>query len=222
MSLTQARIYSVSRAVSVRTKKNESVSGDTTSVFENKNDYFYSIISDGMGSGRDAALCSKLCCVFLEKMLGCGNSKSVSVEMLNNFLRNNNTDAEAFTTIDLFEADLLSGKASFVKAGAPASFVVREGSLFKIESKTLPVGVTSEINAQEIKLGLKPDDMVVMISDGVAQSFDDGMWLADLLTGEKCSKMSIKEIADAIVERAVDHNPRPDDMTAVVMKMNKE
>lgn len=106
-------------------------------------------------------------------MLSSGNRKSIVLKMLNNFIRNKNL--ECFATVDLLEIDLLSGEAGFVKSGAAASYVIRGGKLFKIASDSLPIGITREITAEDIRFTLLPGDLVVMISDGVSQSFEDGV-----------------------------------------------
>jgi hypothetical protein len=61
------------------TKKNEKMCGDTVCMFENPNGYFYSLISDGMGSGKEAAVTSRLCGIFLKKMLMAKNAKPIAL-----------------------------------------------------------------------------------------------------------------------------------------------
>ena len=61
-------------------------------------------------------------------------------------------------------------------------------------------------------------DVIVMTSDGIAESFEDSLWLPDLL-GE-CSGRSSEEIADAIMERALWENSS-DDMSVVVMTVGE-
>lgn len=55
--------------------------------------------------------------------------------------------------------------------------------MFKIASGTIPVGITREINAEQIKFRLERGDVVVMVSDGVAQTLEDSAWLADIIIG---------------------------------------
>ena len=83
-----------------------------------------------MGSGEEAALTSRMCRVFLEKMLACGNKKSVTLEMLNNLICSKST--ECFATVDLLEIDLMLGIASFIKSGAVPSYVIRDRRLIKL------------------------------------------------------------------------------------------
>ena len=100
---------------------------ETVNVFVSRKDYFYALISDGMGTGEDAAFTSELCSVFLEKMLGAGNSIETSLKMLNGFIRSKSrasSAGECSATVDLLELDLLTGSASFVKSGATCLFQI--------------------------------------------------------------------------------------------------
>jgi len=194
------------------------VNGDIITSFDNSEDYRYILISDGMGSGREAALTSRSAGIFLEKLLRCGNSKAVALEMLNNFIRSKNM--ESFATIDLLEVDLIGGEACFVKSGAAPSYVLRGEDLFKIASNTMPIGITRELNAEEIRFSLKAGDIVVMVSDGVAQSFEDGVWLATMLAREWDDERSLRDSAEMILARALEKvGARRDDMTVGVVRI---
>lgn len=219
MMLTAARRFSVESARAGCEKANEEISGDSMAAFENREDYYYTLISDGMGSGRDAALTSRMCTVFLRTMLAAGNPKSVAIEMLNNFIRNKNL--ECFATVDLLEIDLLSGRACFVKSGAAPSYVLRDGKLFKISSGTLPIGITREIRAEEIRFELEEGDIVVLISDGIAQNFEDGLWLVDMLTFDWKEEDTIQTMCDKILCSAQQINHRADDMSVAMLKIAK-
>lgn len=72
-------------------------------------------------------------------MLAAGTKKSVILELLNTVLLSQS--GENFSTVDLLETDLLTGRCSFVKAGAAPTYIFREGKLYKIFSATPPVGI---------------------------------------------------------------------------------
>ncbi len=215
LSMSSARRYSVECARATSVRESESANGDTALTFETREDYFYSMISDGMGSGREAAVTSKLCGVFAEQLLTGGNGKAITLEMLHGFLRNR--PGECSATIDLAEIDLLSGKAAFVKSGAAPSFVLRNGNLYKLQSKTVPIGIMPALDAEQIKFDLESGDVIVMLSDGVAQSLEDGVWLANMLTYEWVDDLQL--MAEKILDGAALNNPRSDDMTSVVLKI---
>lgn len=217
MTMQSARVLSAEAARASCQKENEAINGDSISFFENSEDYFYTLLGDGMGSGREAALTSRLANVYLDRMLRSGNKKEQSIKMLNSFLRQKNQ--ECFTTVDLLEVDLLSGNASFLKSGAAPSYVVRGTSIFKISSNTMPVGITKELYAEEVSFKLEAEDMIVMVSDGIAESFEDGLWLADLLTHGVKSGTELDDICELILEEAKRRNDERDDMTVGVIKM---
>lgn len=215
LSMSAARRYCVECAQATNVRESESANGDTALNFETREDYFYSMISDGMGSGREAALTSKLCGVFAEQLLTGGNGKAITLEMLHGFLRSR--PGECSATIDLVEIDLLSGKAAFVKSGAAPSFVLRNGNLYKLQSKTVPIGIMPALDAEQIKFDLESGDVIIMLSDGVAQSLEDGVWLANMLTYEWIDDLHL--MAEKILDGAALNNPRSDDMTSVLIKV---
>ncbi len=158
--------------------------GDCTRVFVNGNSYFYSLISDGMGSGPSAALASEVSSMFVEKMLMAGNRADITVRMLNNFLRSENIGLgeECSATLDLFELDLMNGCASFIKSGAAPTFICREQTVYKINSRTMPVGIIKQADAKLTRFDTSPWDMVVMVSDGCCPDSEDCPWLVDYLS----------------------------------------
>ena len=217
LSLDSRRRFGVEVAKATGIKENEKANGDSAVTFDNREDYFYVLVSDGMGSGREAAITSKICTVFLERMLGAGNGKAVALEMLNGFIRSRGTECSA--TVDLAEIDLITGEACFVKSGAAPSFVLRGSNLYKLQSKTVPIGIMRSIDAEKIKFELMPGDVIVMISDGVAQSLEDGIWLANLLTYEWEDDLS--RMAEKILDNAALCNKRSDDMTVALVKVSE-
>lgn len=192
-------------------KDGETTCGDTVSFFEH-DDCFYSLIADGMGSGRDAALCSRLAAIYLEKLLCVGADKSDALNMLNKVLMAKKD--EVFTTIDLLEIDKLTGEAVFVKAGAAPSFLLRDGNFTRIESRTLPTGIIPDVKAEQIRLQLKKGDFLIMLSDGVTQNRnytpDDP---AALRAG------NAKEMLTALMRRASVGAANRDDVSVTVLRI---
>lgn len=215
MSLDARRCFSVEVAKASGIKEHENANGDSSAAFESRDDHFYALISDGMGSGKEAAVTSKICTVFLERMLKAGNGKAITLEMLNGFIKSRGTECSA--TVDLAEIDLINGSACFVKSGAAPSYVLRGGNLYKLQSKTVPIGIMSELDAEKIKFALQAGDVIVMLSDGIAQSLEDGVWLANLLTYEWEDHLAT--MSEKILDNAALNNKRSDDMTVVLIRV---
>lgn len=198
-------------------KKGEKESGDVIRTFESDSKLSYAIICDGMGSGPRAAECAEISALFIEKMLGAGNFKNVTMKMLSNFIRSRGE--ECHCTVDLFEFDRLSGEGVFLKCGAAASYILRNGNLFKIDASTMPLGITREINAENIKMTLQKDDMVVMMSDGVAHCLEDALWVPEVIIS--CGRSSCEETAKELYARAVRENGQEDDISIAVIKIGE-
>jgi len=154
---------------------------------------------------------------FAKKMLAAGNGKALTLKMLNGFIKSRGTECSA--TVDLAEIDLIHGTACFVKSGAAPSYVVRTGSLYKLESNTAPIGIMDEIDAEKIKFDLKDGDVLVMMTDGVTQSLEDGVWLANLITYEWDERLDV--MAEKIIDNAALSNKRNDDMTVVLVRVSE-
>lgn len=188
--------------------------GDTVSAFVGDGKQ-YMLLSDGMGTGRMAALTSGMAATFLEQTLTAGATLETALQMLNSVLRA--SLAECATTIDLCEIDLVTMEACFVKSGAAPSFVLRGGSLYRLQSKTVPIGILRALDAERIRFTLEPGDTIVMLSDGIARSFEECPWLLDLLTtNEDLPRGHVQEAAETIVREAANHGAI-DDCTAGVI-----
>lgn len=201
--------------------------GDSVCMFETDKDHFYAIISDGMGSGSEAAFCSGLVSVFLEKMLSVGNRPDTAIKMLNGVLRSKGgaREMECSATVDLMCVDLLSGEMSVLKSGAAPTYVRREGDIFRLSSETVPLGILHAIDAKKTVLRPIPGDVIIMVSDGVsdvgaisAPDTEGDGWLADLLGYEW--EEDLDRMAKKIVGRAKSLGSR-DDVSAVLLRIEE-
>lgn len=192
--------------------------GDVISAFMTDDGRFFMLISDGMGSGSEAALTSGICAVFIEKLLKAGSSMDTSLKMLNSMLRVRGMEVSA--TVDLMELDLMNGCARFVKSGAAPSFVLRDGRLFRLQSKTVPIGIVRALDAELIKFDVREGDVIVMLSDGVVRSFEECPWLYDLLTCGADRRCDPEKLSRMIVEKAI-ASGSSDDVTAGVVVVER-
>jgi len=232
MTLTTKRKYTVERVC--RTAAGEmsgGVCGDSAVMFETENDYFYALISDGMGTGESAAFSSGVCSIFLEKMLIAGNKTTTALRMLNGVLRSRGgaREYECSATVDLLEVDLLTGTAALIKSGAAPTYVRRAGGIFKLHSKTLPIGILGALDAQLTRLEVSEGDVIVMVSDGVSdadrekerekEAGGEGEcrgWLPELLSREWEEDMT--HMAKKIIGRAQSLGSR-DDLSVIIVRI---
>ncbi len=229
MTVTGKPIFRTARAGKCAPAREGEVCGDSICMFDTEKEYFYALISDGMGSGPEAAFCSGLVSVFLENMLGAGNRPDTSIKMLNGVLRSKGgaREMECSATVDLLSVDLLTGEASLLKSGAAPTYVRRGGDIFRLASETVPLGILGAIDAKKTNLQVLAGDVIIMVSDGVsdaevaveddAASECDG-WLADLLGYEW--EDDLAAMADKIVGRARSRGSR-DDVSAVLVRVEE-
>ena len=196
--------------------KGGEANGDRVTAFDGKNGFFYALVGDGMGSGTAAAKKSSAAAIFLEKMLRAGNSVSAGIEMLSALARADGE--EGFTTLDLFELDTITGRGSFIKSGAASSFVKRGNKLFKIRSKTFPLGILENVDAERTTFDCEDGDRIVLLSDGVTEDIEEPLWLCEFLTE---SDLTAPDAAEKILAEAKKHTLAKDDMTAAVIAITK-
>ena len=224
-SLPLLRIYegrklSVVHAIrNQRADGEEKYCGDTSGIFES-NGKIYSFISDGMGSGRYAAVTSGICGMFLRRLLGSGLDTMDTLSLLNDLLRNRGGDSlhECSATVDLLELDPVSGKAGFYKSGAAPTYIFRDGGLFKLRSGTVPIGIIKELDLKKTDMTLQSGDLVVMVSDGVTDGREECPWLFDLLRSQGADSPPDR-IAELVVKYAKSSGSR-DDISVTVIKVS--
>jgi stage II sporulation protein E len=173
----------------------------------------YAMLCDGMGSGKSAASAASLAASVLSDLLSADVSRAVALSLLNNAICA--SEEECSVALDLLSLDLYEGRACFLKSGAAASFVFRDGALFRIRSRTIPLGLLRIVDSEEASFEVRAGDMMVLLSDGVLGDNEEGGWLKDVL-GEGGDS---KTLAERIVENAVRRATSSDDKTAVVLRV---
>ena len=223
MECTGERIYSAECATASVAGEREAISGDTARAFETSDGYFFTLISDGMGSGEEAKATSGFVCDLLLGALDFGAGRETALKLLNHVLLSRSGECSA--TVDLFSLDLYKGEAVFIKSGAAPSYIKRGGgaggsdSIFRIRSRTAPMGVMREPDAERIRAQVESEDIIIMLSDGISQSAEDSPWLLELLAAP--AKRDLKDYADLILQTALKNVKPSDDMTVAVTRVRK-
>ncbi len=176
-------------------KAGEEITGDVLTLFSNRADYYYTLLCDGMGSGREASVTAQIASLFLEKMLSVSCAKGAALNLLNGYLRARNGECSA--TVDLCEIDMITGEAHFVKCGAAASYLLRGDSMFRIASQTMPLGILREVSSEETAFTLCDGDVLLFFSDGVCGECEDAAWIPATLDAAKeaYAKVEVREKA---------------------------
>ncbi len=180
LSLQSARELDITSVKSVSPLDEKEGAGDTLCAFFAPYDKYYMLLCDGMGSGRDALFTSSICAEFMQKILSSCADKELCLALLNNFIRAKGI--ECSSSVDLLEIDLITGASCLVKSGAAPSFVKRGENIFRLHSKTAPIGIMKSPDAERLDFQLKEGDVVVMVSDGIASDERDSKYLVDFLS----------------------------------------
>ena len=151
----------------------EKISGDTFLMTELPGGKQGIALSDGMGSGEDAFRESSMVVEMLEELLGAGFPVKTAVQMMNTALVIGREEVR-FCTVDVTLFDLYEGACEFVKAGAAATFLKRQGEVEIIRSATLPIGVLQDIEIDTETRRLESGDYVIMVTDGVMDALPAG------------------------------------------------
>lgn len=152
------------------TKEDETVSGDNYAVLEGERGRLTVMLSDGTGSGEQAAKDSGRVLDLMEKLLEAGYGPETALEMANTALFAAGED-ENHPTLDLCEMNLYSGTCELRKAGGAASFLKREDGVELLAAGNLPLGIFCQAKIQPIGRELQDGDYLFMMSDGVIDAF---------------------------------------------------
>lgn len=215
MTLFRESVYKASAFTSSCTAENEKINGDSITSFT-ESGISYTILCDGMGSGQDARLTSLLSVTLLEKLLRSGAHFSLCISILNSFIRARGE--ECTSSVDMLQLDLTCGSGKLIKSGAAPSFVKRGDNVFKLQSKTMPVGILKDIYAEELSFEAREGDIIIMLSDGVCATNEDSDHLIKLL---KEAKDSEKELPSLIIKEMKKRHDHTDDMTVVCTRIEK-
>lgn len=140
--------------------------GDTVKLLNDGRGHSVLIISDGMGKGSRAALDGAMGAGLLSKLINAGFGFDSALRVVNSALLIKSND-ESLATLDIASIDLFTGKCDFYKAGAPASFIIHKNSITPCELTSMPAGILRGIEFARRTAVLKPDDLVMLMSDGI-------------------------------------------------------
>lgn len=189
-------------------------SGDSARFFESEG-RFYSVLSDGMGTGEQARRTADFVSAYLADMLSSEVSVASALSSVGHILRQRESESSA--TLDLFSFNLLDGEAVFTKCGAAPSYVKRGRSIFRVRSESCPLGLMETLDAEKIRVEVKEGDVVIMLSDGVSASSADAAWLLSFLSKEECENS--EKYANGILSLAKKSSFSRDDMTVSVIRI---
>jgi stage II sporulation protein E len=178
-------------------------------------------LSDGMGSGAQAAAESAGAIALLTTFLTADVEKPLALESINGLMMLGAGD-DMFATVDLCVIDLMAGAASFSKLGACASAVLRGREVIRVPGGRLPLGILEQVKPTQTTVALREGDRIVMVTDGVADPTRPGQqeWLDALLEGITGTTPNL--LSERILQAAAAREGGPrDDMTVLVAQIER-
>ena len=73
--------------------------------------------------------------------------------------------------LDLAVIDLYTGICEVIKSGATVTLIKKEEEIKCLEAEALPMGFLPEIEPKQMLYKLKDGDIIIMVTDGVIESF---------------------------------------------------
>ena len=183
LSFREAPAFAIHTATAFAPAEEGNPTGDAAAFLETETGRALLALSDGMGTGEAAAKESRTAIELLEQFTEAGFERELAVKMINSTLLLRRGE-ETYATLDICEVDLYDGHAEFVKLGAAASFLWRNGRVISLRSATLPAGILKQVTAEKSEMLLKDGDMIFMVTDGITDVLGGEERTADWLKGK--------------------------------------
>lgn len=163
LRLIPANKFTVEVGTSLRSK--EDVCGDSTILAVNRYGHGIFGIADGMGTGTDAANVSRTVSAMCERAFAMGMPIE-DIVMAANGATAILTDNNKYTTLDLLDVDMQSGRAQIHKLCGCPTLLMRRGHIEQLSGTGKPLGMMDQREEVETTL-LHHGDTLMMCSDGI-------------------------------------------------------
>ncbi len=211
--------YYVAEGIAKAKKEGESDSGDSCMIREFGRGMLLAALSDGMGSGKEAAADSEGVMNLLDKFMETGFHLNKAISLLNSMIYLNGS-RERTVTLDSCEVDLYQGTCHFLKYGAAVSFIKRGKKVWRVGTSSLPLGLFARVEPEEYAFGLEDGDYIILVSDGLLDAYEQraGSCSLEEFIGD-LDYENPRQMAQLLINMAITNagGKMEDDMTAVVL-----
>jgi hypothetical protein len=214
-----------------RHKASEHICGDAfASTRLGAEDRVITVLSDGLGSGVKANILSSMTATMALKFVA-GNRDIVRAsEVIMDSLPICRVRRISYATFSIIDS-VLHGRTRMVEQGNPAALLIRAGQVYPLERRTLTTARWRDRELQVSEFETRPEDRLVVFSDGVSQAgLGNPQWklgwrsegCADFVrrTLRDEPEISARRLADAVVREAVAKEPggvAHDDVSCAVL-----
>ncbi len=194
------------------------ICGDCFDSFFDGRGNFIAILSDGMGTGKRAAIDGTMASSLFSRLIISGFSFPCALRLVNSAMLVKSHE-ESLATLDIVKVNLYNGKTVIYKAGATVSLLYRNGKVMEIKKSAMPIGILRQAEFATINGGLKNNDVLIMMSDGaVDNSIEE---IKKYVTDNGFSYDLPEKLCAVAKAKNISHN---DDITVAVIriKLNNE
>jgi len=217
--------------VAFYTRAQNSVAGDYYDAFYPLDDAsaggkLMLVMADVAGKSVPAALLMATLQASLRTIASEGLPLSELAIRLNHYACAHSLGGQRFTTAVLAEYDPATRRLSYVNAGHNSPVIRRaNSSTDRLESGSLPLGITPEATFPSSEVTLQPGDTLVLFTDGVVEAFNssseefsDNRWLNIIRGLPNLNAQQTLQFLMKSVEEFVGATRQSDDITCLVLR----
>lgn len=197
--------------------ENGNFCGDSYTTFEDNSGNFNLILCDGMGTGGNAFIESKIVSELIRNLSLVSMKSDNAIRLANLIFNGSSQKNESCIALDMIKIDRYNGCAKLIKAGAAPSFIKRSDQIKEIDFSSLPIGILDETNLSKSEIPIQIGDKILMVTDGVS---DCGKkWILEELSN--WNGHNAKNFSERITKIALNmrKNAHDDDITAIVISI---
>jgi phosphoserine phosphatase RsbU/P len=216
--------------VAFHTRPQNSVAGDYYDAFypsapAEQGGKLMLVMADVAGKSVPAALLMATLQASLHTIAPDGHSLTDLMERLNRYACAHSMDGGRFTTAVVAEFDPSTQLLAYVNAGHNSPVLRRlDGSIVRLESSGLPLGIMREATFPAATLQLNRGDTLVLFTDGVVEAFDaagqeysDPRWVANIRNMPTLAAQDSLNFLMRDVDQFVGATRQSDDITLLVL-----
>lgn len=195
--------FRIMTGVAKAIKEGKTISGDNYSILERHDHHVIMMLSDGVGSGREAGQSSDVVMELMEALLQAGESaESAALFVSSTF--STVLEEGKFPTLDICEVDLNQGSCEICKAGAVTSFIKTGSVVERIAGGGTPLGFFPQEEMPVIRKLIDHDHYIIMVTDGILENMNGEN--TEAVFAEYISQLDYKnpkEMANKILQFAI-------------------
>lgn len=169
LRFNQQTKYKIQYASAQNSAEEGQPSGDCCGFFCDGLGNAYIFISDGMGSGSQAAVDSRIVSNLFRRLVRSGIECSAAVKLINSIMLTKSSE-ESFATLDIGKINLETCELTLYKSGAASTLIKYTDSVMMFNSPSNPIGIIPDSRISQRTCNFNEEDVLVMLSDGVDES----------------------------------------------------